>query len=162
MSTSLTLSLADLAATEQLGRLLGERLFPGAVVALIGPLGAGKTHLVRAIAVGAGVADAGSVTSPTFILIQEYQGRLPLYHFDAYRLRSEAEFYDLGSHEYLAGDGVSLIEWADRVPGCLPREHLAVELTVTGEQSRQVSLSAQGARYAALLTEMSASLDGER
>ena len=147
MSQSLTIPLPDLQATERLGRRLGELLFPGAVVALIGPLGAGKTQLVRAIAEGLQVADSHVVSSPTFVLIQEYEGRLPIYHFDAYRLKSEAEFYDLGSHEYLAGDGVCLIEWADRVAGCLPREHLSIRLNVTGEQSREALIEGRGERY---------------
>src|SRR5437870_807118 len=121
------LELNDITATESLGRRLGSLLFPGAVVALVGPLGAGKTQLVRAIAEGLGIADSRLVSSPTFVLIQEYPARLPIYHFDAYRLRSEAEFYDLGGHEYFASDGVCLVEWADRIQGCLPREHLLVE-----------------------------------
>src|SRR5437870_2864064 len=96
----MTLDLPDLAATEAFGRRLGPLLFPGAVVALVGPLGAGKTHLVRAIAEGLGIADSRVVTSPTFVLIQEYRARLPVYHFDAYRLRGAGEFADLGAHEY--------------------------------------------------------------
>src|SRR5919206_909490 len=113
------LDLPDPEATRALGRRLGGLLFPGAVVALVGPLGAGKTHLVRAVAEGLG-ADGRLVSSPTFVLIQEYRGRLPVYHFDAYRLRGEEEFLDLGALDYFEGDGVCLIEWADRVAGCLP------------------------------------------
>src|SRR6266576_4059012 len=97
------------------GQRLAGLLFPGAVVALIGQLGAGKTHLVRAIAEGLGIADSRVVSSPTFVLIQEYEARLPIYHFDAYRLRTEVEFIDLGIHEYFEGNGVCLVEWADRV-----------------------------------------------
>jgi tRNA threonylcarbamoyladenosine biosynthesis protein TsaE len=145
------LELPDLSATTALGRRLGELLFPGSVVALIGPLGAGKTHLVRAIAEGFGIADSRAVSSPTFVLIQEYAARLPIYHFDAYRLRSEAEFYDLGAHEYFAGAGVSLVEWADRVPGSIPAEHLRIELKVTGETSRQALLTGAGQRYVELV-----------
>src|SRR6059058_1645721 len=106
MSNLLQLDLPTPAATAAFGRRLADLLFPGAVVALIGPLGAGKTHLVRAIAEGLGIADSRAVTSPTFVLIQEYTARLPIYHFDAYRLRTAAEFADLGVHEYLEGDGV--------------------------------------------------------
>src|SRR5437868_15309738 len=120
MSQPFTLDVADLAETVSFGHRLGALLFPGAVVALVGPLGAGKTHLVRAIAEGTGIADNRAVSSPTFVLIQEYAARLPIYHFDAYRLRSEAEFLDLGAHEYFAGNGVCLVEWADRVAGALP------------------------------------------
>src|SRR5271163_2242253 len=92
--------LTDLASTEALGRRLGELLFPGAVVALVGQLGAGKTHLARAVAEGLGVRDGRVVTSPTFVLIQEYLGRLPVYHFDAYRLRGADDLIDLGAQEY--------------------------------------------------------------
>src|SRR5215471_3766694 len=112
MPLTATFDVPDLAGTIELGRRLGELLFPGAVVALVGPLGAGKTHLVRAVAEGLGIADSRAVSSPTFVLIQEYRARLPIYHFDAYRLRSQAEFFDLGVHEYFEGDGVSLVEWA--------------------------------------------------
>jgi tRNA threonylcarbamoyladenosine biosynthesis protein TsaE len=147
--------LPDPAATTGFGRRLGQLLFPGSVVALIGPLGAGKTHLARAIAEGLEIADSRAVTSPTFVLIQEYAARLPIYHFDAYRLQSEAEFFDLGAHEYMAGDGVCLIEWADRVPGCLPAEHLRIELIVTGETARRVTMDAAGERYEELVKAMS-------
>src|SRR6185436_4058451 len=107
------IELFDLAATEAFGRRLASLLFPGAVIALIGPLGAGKTHLVKAIAEGLGVANPAVVNSPTFVLIQEYDARLPIYHFDAYRLRAQTEFADLGPEEYFRGNGVSLVEWAD-------------------------------------------------
>jgi tRNA threonylcarbamoyladenosine biosynthesis protein TsaE len=123
-------------------------------VALIGPLGAGKTYLVRAIAEGLGIADSRVVSSPTFVLIQEYSARLPIYHFDAYRLRSEAEFHDLGAHEYFAGAGVCLIEWADRVSASMPAEHLRIELSVTGESSRRAQLTAARSRYDELLSQI--------
>src|SRR5947209_10992670 len=140
MPEALTFDVADLAGTVAFGHRLADLLFPGAVVALVGPLGAGKTHLVRAVAEGLGVADSRVVTSPTFVLIQEYAARLPIYHFDAYRLRGAAEFVELGAHEYFAGDGVCLVEWADRVAGCLPKEYLRVTLEVTGETSRRATL----------------------
>jgi tRNA threonylcarbamoyladenosine biosynthesis protein TsaE len=151
MTAVFTLDLPDLAATMTFGRRLGELLLPGAVVALVGPLGAGKTHLVRAVAEGLGVADSRVVSSPTFVLIQEYRGRLPIYHFDAYRLRSEAEFFDLGVHEYFEGKGVSLVEWADRVPACLPPEHLRIALAVTGETSRRAEIEGRGDRCGRLV-----------
>jgi tRNA threonylcarbamoyladenosine biosynthesis protein TsaE len=148
------IDLPDLAATTAFGRRLGELLFPGSVVALIGPLGAGKTHLVRAVAEGLGIADSRAVSSPTFVLIQEYSARLPIYHFDAYRLRSEAEFHELGAHEYFAGNGVCLVEWADRVPGSLPAEHLRIELSVTGESWRRARFAASGQRYKKLVSQL--------
>src|SRR5262245_9769366 len=150
MPAALTLDLPDLAATNAFGRRLAGLLFPGAVVALIGPLGAGKTNRVRAVAEELG-ADGRAVSSPTFVLIQEYRARMPVYHFDAYRLRSEAEFFDLGAHEYFEGDGVCLVEWGDRVAGCLPREHLRVTLSVTGEHSRRAAVEGVGERYEALV-----------
>jgi tRNA threonylcarbamoyladenosine biosynthesis protein TsaE len=159
MSETFTIDLPDIAATEAFGRRLGHLLFPGAVVALVGPLGAGKTHLVRAVAEGLDIADSRVVSSPTFVLIQEYMARLPIYHFDAYRLRSEAEFYDLGGHEYFAGDGVCLIEWADRVLGCLPRDRLLIRLEVTGEQSRRAALESLGDGYADLIRSLQARPD---
>ncbi len=143
-----TIDLPDLAATEAFGRRLAGLLFPGAVVALIGPLGAGKTQLARAVAEGLGVADGRVVTSPTFVLIQEYAGRLPVYHFDAYRLRGEADFFDLGVHEYFEGDGVCLVEWADRAEGALPAERLQVRLTVVGETARRAKVEGFGQRCA--------------
>src|SRR3954467_15471168 len=123
-----TFDIADLAATEAFGRRLGGLLFPGAVVALVGRLGAGKTHLTRAIAEGLGVRNPAGVNSPTFVLIQEYPARLPVYHFDAYRLSGPREFAELGVEEYFHGDGVSIIEWADRVEATLPVEQLRIEV----------------------------------
>jgi tRNA threonylcarbamoyladenosine biosynthesis protein TsaE len=87
------------------------------------------------------------VSSPTFVLIQEYPARQPIYHFDAYRLKSEAEFLDLGAAEYFEGDGVCLVEWADRVAGALPAEHLRIELSILGETSRQARIEGIGDRY---------------
>src|SRR5438874_7263678 len=125
-----SVEIADLEATTKLGRRLGAALFPGAVVALVGPLGAGKTHLVRAIAEGLGLRDGRAVSSPTFGLIHEYAARLPVYHFDVYRLRTTAEFLDLGAHEYFDAGGVCLIEWADKIETCLPAENLRIEIEV--------------------------------
>jgi len=148
---AISIKIETLADTEAFGRRLAGRLFPGAVVALIGPLGAGKTHLTRAIAEGLGVANVAVVNSPTFVLIQEYDARLPIYHFDAYRLRNEAEFTELGVHEYFQGKGVSVIEWADKVPACLPTEHLEIRITIRGEESRRIDITAYGARNEAVL-----------
>ena len=151
----LTVDVADLAGTQALGRRLAGLLFPGSVIALIGPLGAGKTHFVRAVAEGLGIADSRMVTSPTFVLIQEYPARLPIYHFDAYRLRTPAEFAELGVEEYFAGDGVCLIEWADRVASLLPPNHLRIEIVITGETSRRFNLEANGERYAEIAQQLS-------
>ena len=151
---SVTYTVDDLDETLALGHRLSPLLFPGAVVALVGPLGAGKTHLVRAVAEGLDIADSRVVSSPTFVLIQEYAGRLPIYHFDAYRLRGEADFFDLGVHEYFDGNGVCLVEWADRVPACLPAEHLCITLSVSGETSRRAVIEGHGESHARLVRDL--------
>ena len=142
-----TIHLQNRDETAALGRRLGAALLPGAVVALVGPLGAGKTNLTRAIAVGLGIANADVVTSPTFVLIQEYAARLPIYHFDAYRLATEADFAELGVYEYFQAGGVCVLEWADKVRGVLPEEYLEICLTITGAETRRVELRPRGPRY---------------
>ena len=119
-----------------LGHEIADALEPGDVVALTGDLGAGKTALTRYIAEGLGVREA--VNSPTFTIVKEYRsGRLPLYHFDAYRLGSGEELLDIGAEEMLGGDGVCVIEWADIVADVLPGDALLVELGYgPGENTR--------------------------
>lgn len=151
MPPTYTIDVPDLAGTEEFGRRLGELLFRGAVVALVGPLGAGKTHLTRAIAGGLRVANPAAVNSPTFVLIQEYPGPVPVYHFDTYRLSGPREFAELGVDEYFAGDGVCVVEWADKVADVLPADHLRVELTPTGPTARRLALTATGPRHERLL-----------
>jgi tRNA threonylcarbamoyladenosine biosynthesis protein TsaE len=151
MKDKLEFDLPDLAATQEFGRRLGQRLWPGSVLTFVGELGAGKTHLVRAIAEGLEIPDSRMVTSPTFVLVQEYPARLPIFHFDAYRLKNEAEFADLGFDEYLEREGVCLIEWADRVIGCLPAEYFCVTLEITSEKARRATLTAKGEVYESLL-----------
>jgi tRNA threonylcarbamoyladenosine biosynthesis protein TsaE len=136
--------------TERLGAALGQALVAGSVVALVGPLGAGKTRLVRAIAAARGV-DQRNVSSPTFILIQEYEADPPIYHCDTYRLRDEREFLDLGVEELLGGEGIALVEWADRVASALPVDRLAIEIEVAGPTARRFRLEAGGARSASVL-----------
>src|SRR3954469_19437233 len=148
------IELPDLPATEAFGRRLGRLLFPNAVVALVGPLGAGKTHLVRAVAEGLGGANPGAVTSPTFTLIHEYPARLPVFHFDAYRLNGPNEFLDLGVSEYYEAGGVCLIEWADKVEAALPVERLTIRLVPVDESRRRVELAAAGERYADLVRQL--------
>ena len=129
-------------ATADLGRRLGKLLNPGMVVALIGPLGAGKTTLTRAIAEGLGV-DPRQVASPTFALVHEYPGRVPIYHFDVYRLPDLKAFLDLGAEDYFRGDGVCLVEWADRVEAALPKDGLRITLAHDGE-GRRLNVDGQG------------------
>ncbi len=126
--------------TERLGTALADVLPAGTVVALVGTLGAGKTRLVEAVATALGVPST-TVTSPTFVLVNEYrQGRLPVYHFDTYRLKDDDEFLELGPDEYFDSDGISLVEWADRVEHLLPAERVEVTLEVTGEHERLVAI----------------------
>ena len=138
------------AATVALGAALAEVLPDGTVVALCGTLGAGKTRLVQAIAEASGV-DRREVVSPTFVLIHEYHGRRPIYHLDAYRIRDEDEFLQLGPEEYLDENtsGLTLVEWADRVfvKRCLPPDRIEIHIEVTGAQSRRFEIVALGDRY---------------
>ncbi|MFM9960406.1 MAG: tRNA (adenosine(37)-N6)-threonylcarbamoyltransferase complex ATPase subunit type 1 TsaE [Planctomycetaceae bacterium] len=129
--------------TDGLGAKLAEAAEPGLVVGLIGQLGAGKTRLVRATATALG-ADPSSVSSPTFVLIQEYFGRIPVYHFDTYRLRDVRAFADLGAEEYFSGDGVCFVEWADRVAAELPRDLLRIEVIVLAPTARRFRITASG------------------
>jgi tRNA threonylcarbamoyladenosine biosynthesis protein TsaE len=136
--------------TESLGRALGKALAQGGVVALIGPLGAGKTRLAQSIAAALG-ADRRTVNSPTFVLIQEYTALLPIFHCDTYRLRSLDEFLDLGVDEMFQSRGVCLIEWADRVTPVLPADRLQIEIEVAGATTRNFLITALGPRSADLL-----------
>ena len=135
----LTAVLASEAETDQLGAWIASRVTPGTVVGLVGPLGAGKTRLSRAIAEALGV-DPAAVSSPTFVLIQEYVGRIPVYHFDAYRLGGPEPFEALGVSEYWDAGGVCLVEWADLVASVLPETTLWVELHPTGVESRKARI----------------------
>ena len=137
--------------TLRLGRAIGGAAQPGDVLGLVGPLGAGKTHLVKGIAEGLGIADPRYVISPTFVLIREHEGRLWLYHFDAYRLHGAGEMYELGCEEYFTGQGVCAVEWADRVAECLPREHVDIRLDILDPTTRRIVLHGVGSRPAALV-----------
>ncbi len=114
------------AETMALGKKLAAHLSAGDVVATIGELGSGKTRLIQGICTGLGVTQ--EVTSPTFTLINEYRGRLPVYHFDFYRITSQEEVWRLGFEEYWFGDGISLIEWADKVSELLPSDRVTITL----------------------------------
>ena len=137
--------------TFELGKKLGSMLQTGDIVAFTGDLGAGKTCCIQGIAAGLGVHDRKTVTSPTYTLIHEYQGRVPLYHFDVYRLAREDDLYDLGYEEYFYGNGVTVIEWADRIISFLPDEHLAVHVLIQPDQTRCISLHAGGGHYQQLV-----------
>lgn len=139
------------AATVELGRSLGELLANGDIILLSGGLGSGKTTLTQGIAVGLGVGEP--VTSPSFTLVHEYAGRLPLYHLDLYRLDPEA-VWELGLVEYF-GRGVVVVEWPERLGALLPREHLWVDLQPGAEENeRLVRWRAKGSRHRRLLKEL--------
>ena len=120
--------LKNLEDTQRYGRELAERLGPGSVIALVGDLGTGKTTLSKAVAKGLGVAE--ELSSPTFNVVKEYRsGRLPLYHFDVYRVNDPDELFELGFDEYLHGKGVCLIEWADLIEDILPADRIDIKLS---------------------------------
>ncbi len=132
--------------TLQLGEKLAKRLRKGDIVCLQGELGAGKTTFIKGVAKGLKIAPE-KVNSPTFVLMNAYHGRLPLYHFDLYRLETTGEIGAIGYEEFLYGDGVSVIEWAERLGALTPKEYLRVELKHKGENERSIKVSAVGKKY---------------
>jgi tRNA threonylcarbamoyladenosine biosynthesis protein TsaE len=138
------ISLPGLPATSSLGHYLGETARPGEIITLAGSLGAGKTTLTQAIGKGLQVPQACYITSPTFSLLHEYPGRLPLYHMDLYRLSDETEIEDLGLLEYLYGTGLTVIEWPDRLGSLMPEERLHIELNLLSETARRAELTGHG------------------
>ena len=127
--------------TIEFGRKVGSQLKGGEVIAICGILGSGKTHLIKGIAAGAGAAESKEVTSPTFVIINEYKGRLDIYHVDAYRLESIAEFEMLGFDDYCQPGSVVLIEWADKIESALDKiDYIRVELSHAGESKRKIHI----------------------
>lgn len=139
-----TIEIASEADTVRLGERLAAELPAGTVVSLVGTLGAGKTRLVQAVTQALGATE--EVTSPTFVLVNEYtSGRLPVYHFDAYRLADEDEFLQLGPEEYFtgetpAGPGLTFVEWGDRVQDCLPASCVTVRIDVLEGERRRAQI----------------------
>ena len=148
-----TLETSSSLETEDLGERLGQACRGGEIIALVGPLGAGKTCLVRGLARGLGVSDQ-CTASPTFTLIHEYRGRVPVVHVDLYRLDAEEAANRLGLEEYLESPAVTVIEWADKIPTLLPRDHLRIELDHRGEDRRQITLFPLSASYRTLVREI--------
>ena len=135
----LTVETHSAEETRALGERLAGRLRAGDVLVLQGELGAGKSELTRGIAAGLGVSE--TVTSPSFTILNVYEsGKCPLYHFDWYRLESEEELYELGMDEYLGGDGIAVVEWAERCPDAVPENVLRIRLEVTGGESRRITI----------------------
>lgn len=125
--------------TVELGKKIGAFLVPNDVAALIGPLGAGKTTLIQGIAEGVGVKDY--VTSPTFIIINEYQGRIPFFHIDLYRLDRVKDIEDLGIEEYFSRGGASVIEWAEKLAELTPKNAEKIEIEIISETERKICVS---------------------
>ncbi len=144
--------------TQTLGEKIGDSLRGGSIIALIGELGCGKTLLTRGISAGLGVP-LRQVNSPTFVLVNEYNGRLPVFHMDLYRLGDAADVVDIGWPDYLARaeSGVIIIEWAEKILPLLPSEYLKVDFTGLSARKRKISFSAEGDKYNDLMRKISKS-----
>jgi len=147
--------------TEEVGRVLGAMLEPGDLICLFGDLGAGKTHLSFGIAQGLQVLDE-YITSPTFTFVNEYQGRIPFYHIDLYRLKDPSELEGIGFEEYIDSDGATVIEWAERAEGDLPEDKLNVYLSDVSENSRELGFFAEGERYGKLLADLKKRIEDKK
>ncbi len=132
--------------TIALGRRLGNLLNAGDVVALVGELGSGKTWFAKGIGLGLGVGSGEIITSPSFTLVNEYPGRVPLYHIDLYRLESLSEALSAGMEEYFIPEAVAVVEWADRWPEMLPEQRVGVTLTILDEHTRRITVSGRHPR----------------
>ena len=153
MANTLVVDTRCAEETQELGRVVGEMAQPGDVYLLTGPLGAGKTCLTQGIARGLGVA--GHVRSPSYVLMNRYPGRLTLHHLDLYRLYGPLEAWDLGLDEPLFGDGVCVVEWADRAAELFPEDCLWIGLNyAAGDSDRRLTFWASAPRYAAVLTRL--------
>jgi tRNA threonylcarbamoyladenosine biosynthesis protein TsaE len=130
---------------------------PGDVVALVGELGAGKTQLIKGLAAGVGVKKTTYLSSPSFTLINEYSGKVPFYHVDLFRLNSEREAGELGLEEYFQGEGITAIEWADKIPSLLPEEILWIEIHYAGENARSLEIIGKGKRHLNLVNQIQSS-----
>ena len=124
--------------TEELGESFAQQLYPGAVIAMYGDLGAGKTAFIRGLA--RGLETEARVSSPTFTIVNEYPGRIPLFHFDMYRLSSAEELFDIGWEDYLARGGVCAAEWSENVPGAFEQDAFTVRIEKIGENSREITI----------------------
>lgn len=140
MIQAITLESESVSNTLAIGHAIGLRLRPSDVVGLSGCLGAGKTHLIKGIARGLGVQDERIVSSPTFVLVNEYEGRWHVYHLDAYRLHGAEELDTLGFEEMCGSGGIVLVEWADRVVRAFAPETLWIDIQVTGDSCRRLEL----------------------
>lgn len=122
--------------TVKVGAVIGGKLKPGDVISLNGDLGAGKTYITKGIAKGLGVDDY--ITSPTFIIVNEYEGRIPLYHFDVYRINDIDEMYEIGFEEYLYGNGVCIVEWGKIVEELMPENTINIDINKIDDNTREI------------------------
>jgi tRNA threonylcarbamoyladenosine biosynthesis protein TsaE len=143
--------------TLDIGKKIAANLVKGDIICLWGQLGSGKTVLAKGISSGLGIKK-DEVISPTFVLMRCYAGRIPVYHFDLYRLSQPEDIINIGYEEFLFGDGISIIEWADRLMRLLPQEFLKIELRVSGENQRSFKFTAQGKRHKELLEKINADI----
>jgi tRNA threonylcarbamoyladenosine biosynthesis protein TsaE len=140
--------------TEELGRHLGALLGPGAFLALRGDLGGGKTCFTRGVVHAVAPESAHLVASPTFAIMNHYPGRLPVYHFDFYRMAGEDDIADLGFAEYLHGEGVCIVEWSERLESLLPADHLRITFHYAGDERRRITVETRGACPEILLSRL--------
>jgi tRNA threonylcarbamoyladenosine biosynthesis protein TsaE len=154
--TRVVIKTSRVSGTLGIGKTIGSFLQPGDVVALVGDLGTGKTHMIKGLAAGVGVKRTAYVSSPSFTLINEYLGKIPFYHLDLYRLQTETEAEELGLDEIFQGGGVTAIEWADKIPSLLPRELLWIHIYADGEDHRSVEITGKGKRYQRLTKDLEA------
>ncbi len=145
--------------TIKLGQKLGAVLKEGDVIALVGELGSGKTWFAKGIAIGLGISPGTVITSPSFSLLNEYEGRCTFFHMDAYRLESLSDFISAGLDEYFFRDGVVAMEWADRWPEILPDWRVKVEFAIVDDHLRKIILSGYHARAVEILNNVQQQLD---
>ncbi|NIO04899.1 MAG: tRNA (adenosine(37)-N6)-threonylcarbamoyltransferase complex ATPase subunit type 1 TsaE [Proteobacteria bacterium] len=155
MKKTLIIDSHSAAETRRVGRLLGQFLKPGSLVALSGELGSGKTQFIKGLASGLGVDKNYQVTSPSFVLINEYPGRIPLYHLDLFRLSEGKDLEEMGLEEYFYGPGVTAIEWAEKATPFVPPQRIWVDIRWTGPNSRQLRIKAAGQKNAQILEAVS-------
>ncbi|MDI3508482.1 MAG: tRNA threonylcarbamoyladenosine biosynthesis protein TsaE [Clostridiales bacterium] len=136
--------------TFALGKRIGQLLYEGDIIALDGDLGSGKTQMVKGIARGLGITD--EITSPTYTIMSQHNGRLPLYHFDVYRLEDPEQLYDIGYEEYFFDKGITVIEWSEKIRGLLPAQYMHIRILYgTDENQRIIDVEAIGPRYVEIL-----------